>query len=177
MTTDTAHLIESLRSVIAPGSTHLDVRLSRGDIVMLLGHVDALRAVARTWSAAASQEGSEAQACEAAGLSGSAAAGGRASGLQDGAVIDTAGDGAVEGAVNALDDHVVMGRVKHQVLLAGESGSAILLPVDADMRPSETTPARQPLRDLGSPLGKRILELAERIARAIERAHGIGSAK
>lgn len=46
MTTDTAHLIESLRSVIAPGSTHLDVRLSRPDIVMLLGHVDELRAIA-----------------------------------------------------------------------------------------------------------------------------------
>lgn len=42
MTTDTAHLIESLRSVIAPGSTHLDVRLSRPDIVALLTQVDGL---------------------------------------------------------------------------------------------------------------------------------------
>lgn len=41
MTTPT-HLINALRSVIAPGSTHLDVRLSRSDIVLLLEHVDEL---------------------------------------------------------------------------------------------------------------------------------------
>lgn len=45
MTTPT-HLINALRSVIAPGSTHLDVRLSRSDIVLLLAHVDGLSGIA-----------------------------------------------------------------------------------------------------------------------------------
>jgi hypothetical protein len=47
---NTTNIITALRAIVAPGSTHLDVRLSRADIVALLEHIDMLTRVTSGYS-------------------------------------------------------------------------------------------------------------------------------